>query len=81
MLILANKKEPPVHTVPNKDGGWDNKQNGETISHHRTKERAVDRGRQEAKKDKTEHRIHKRDGKIGNSNSYGNDPYPPKDKK
>ncbi|MCM3155016.1 DUF2188 domain-containing protein [Priestia megaterium] len=75
---MPNNKKPPVHTVPNKAGGWDNKQGGKTISHHRTKARAEDQGRQEAKKDKTEHRIHKRNGQIGQSNSYGNDPYPPK---
>ncbi|MGA4718847.1 DUF2188 domain-containing protein [Fictibacillus nanhaiensis] len=78
---MTKKKDPPVHTVPNKAGGWDNKQGGTTISHHRTKERAVEKGRQEAKRDQTEHRIHKRDGKIGESNSYGNDPNPPKDKR
>jgi hypothetical protein len=74
-------KKPPIHTVPNPDGGWDNKQGGKNISHHRTKDNAVERGRQEAKRNETEHRIHNKDGKISQSNSYGNDPYPPKDKK
>jgi hypothetical protein len=76
--FMVEKKQPPVHTVPNKDGGWDNKQGGETISHHKTKARAEERGRQEAKKDETEHRIHNKNGQIGKANSYGNDPYPPK---
>jgi Uncharacterized protein conserved in bacteria (DUF2188) len=75
---LPKTKKPAVHTVPNKDGGWDNKQGGETISHHKTKNTAKDKGRQQAKRDHTEHRIHKQDGTIGESNSYGNDPYPPK---
>ena len=70
-----------VHTVPNPDGkGWVNKQDGEVISRHRTKENAVDRGRSEARKDRTEHTIHKQDGTISKKNSYGNDPNPPKDK-
>jgi hypothetical protein len=78
---MPNKKEPSVHTVPNKNGGWDNKQGGETISHHIIKERAVEKGRQEAKRDNTEHRIHNKNGQIKQSNSYGNDPNPPKDKR
>jgi hypothetical protein len=45
------------------------------------KDTATDAGRKQAKKDQTEHRIHNMDGKIANSNSYGNDPNPPKDKK
>ncbi|WP_203334653.1 DUF2188 domain-containing protein [Planococcus beigongshangi] len=71
----------PVHTVKNPTGGWDNKQGGEVISHHHKKVTAVDRGRQTAKKDSTEHRIHNMDGKIAQANSYGNDPNPPKDKR
>lgn len=70
-----------VNTVPNKNGGWDNKVKGETISHHKTKEKAVEKGRDIAKKNESEHRIHNKDGKISNSNSYGKDPNPPKDKK
>lgn len=75
---MQNKKEPSVHTVPNKNGGWDNKQGGEVISHHRTKQRAEEAGKREAKRDQTEHRIHNKNGKIAKSNSYGNDPFPPK---
>ncbi len=29
-------------------------------------------------REKTEHLIHKKDGTIGERNSYGNDPYPPR---
>ena len=35
-------------------------------------------GRDAAKRDKTEHIIHNKDGEIASRNSYGNDPYPPK---
>jgi hypothetical protein len=35
-------------------------------------------GRAAAKKDGVEHLIHKKDGTIGDRNSYGNDPHPPK---
>ncbi len=71
----------PVHTVPNGNSGWKNVQNGKEISHHRTKENAMERGREEAKRGSTEHVEHNRNGRISGSNSYGNDPCPPKDKK
>lgn len=72
----------PVHTVPSPKGkGWDNKVAGEVQSHHHTKEKAVEKGKDIAKKNEGEHVIHKKDGKIGEKNSYGPDPVPPKDKK
>jgi hypothetical protein len=40
---------------------------------------AVEAGREMARKLKVEHTIHRRDGVITEKNSYGNDPYPPKD--
>jgi hypothetical protein len=46
-----------------------------------TKNEAIEYGKELAKKDKSELTILKKDGKIQNKNSYGNDPYPPKDKK
>lgn len=70
-----------VHTVPNKGGkGWVNKQNGKVISRHRRKDTATKKGRQVARRQGTEHRIHNKDGRIGRCNSYGPDPNPPKDK-
>ncbi len=33
----------------------------------------------EAKKKKVEHVIHNKDGKISDKDSYGNDPFPPRD--
>lgn len=76
---MASKKD--VHTVPNPGGkGWINKQGGEVVSRHRTKENAVDRGRQIARQAQTEHTIHKKDGTIAEKNSYGRDPFPPRDK-
>ena len=74
---MAKRKE--VHTVPNGQGKWKNVQGGETISNHRKKETAVEAGKKEAKKQEAEHVIHKKDGTIQNSNSYGYDSNPPKD--
>jgi hypothetical protein len=73
---------PPVHTTPNAKGsGWVNQAAGNTLSHHRTKAVAVDAGRDRARATHTEHVIHNLDGQIGQKNSYGNDPCPPKDTK
>lgn len=44
-----------------------------------TKEKAIAYGRELSKNEKTELYIHKSNGMIQNRNSYGNDPYPPKD--
>jgi hypothetical protein len=69
-----------VHTVPNLLlGGWANVEDGEVLSRHRTKERAVLSGRKLARREKVEHTIHLQNGRIGEKNSYGNDPHPPKD--
>ena len=72
-------KKKPVHTVPS-GNGWANKQGGKTTSTHRKKSTATEAGRKQAKADKTEHRVHNKNGQIGRTNSYGNDPNPPKDK-
>lgn len=77
---MAGKKNNDVHTVPN-GSGWSNKQNGDVVSNHRTKANAVDAGRDIARTSRSEHVIHNTDGRIGQKNSYGNDPHPPKDKR
>jgi hypothetical protein len=45
----------------------------------RTKEYAVEAGREVARRLEVEHTIHPSDGTIGEKNSYGNDPNPPRD--
>lgn len=42
------------------------------------KQQAQQAGRDAARRDPVEHLIHNRDGRIGERNSYGNDPFPPK---
>lgn len=71
------------HIVPNPNGGWDVKRSGgERASVHTdTKKEAVDAGRTISQNQKTELVIHNKDGKIARSDSHGNDPCPPKDKK
>lgn len=71
-------KKPPVHTVPH-DDGWANRREGadRVSKKFGTKAEAAAAGRGTAQRDNTEHLIHKKDGTIGERNSYGNDPFPP----
>jgi hypothetical protein len=74
------KRGGGVHTVPSPvGGGWWNKVSGKVISRHRLKDDAVEAGREVARELRVEHTIHLSDGTIGEKNSYGNDPFPPKD--
>lgn len=59
--------------------GWWNKVDSRVLSKHRTKDNAVEAGREIARRLEVEHTIHLSDGTIGEKNSYGNDPYPPRD--
>ncbi len=69
------------HVIP-EDDKWAVK--GESNSHRtkitKTKKEAVDRARQIAKNKKSELVIHNKDGKISDKDSYGNDPFPARDK-
>jgi hypothetical protein len=58
---------------------WTNLRAGSTRAGKKydTKAEAQAAGRRTAMRDKVEHLIHKKDGTIGASNSYGNDPNPP----
>jgi len=74
------KRGGGVHTVPAATGsGWWNEENGRVLSRHRIKDVAVEAGRVIAKKLEVEHTIHREDGVISEKNSYGNDPFPPRD--
>lgn len=71
-----------IHLVP--DGAqWAVKKEGvkQPLSTHRTKDHADRQARKQAKKDKVELVIHGRDGQIQDKDSFGRDPFPPKDKK
>jgi hypothetical protein len=74
-------KKSDVHVVRQPGGTqWNVKQGGEKISTHRTQGNAIDRGKQEAKRDHVDLVTHGTDGKIRSKDSYGNDPNPPKDR-
>ena len=74
------KKAGTHHVVPNPRGGWDVKRGGAArrTSHHKTKQEAVDSGRQVSRNQQTEFYVHNRDGRIAQKDSHGNDPFPPK---
>ena len=71
-----------IHVVPY-NGDWAVKKEGikQPVSLHHKKANAEIKAVQLGKKDKVEVVYHGKDGKIQDSDSYGNDPCPPKDKK
>lgn len=71
------------HIVPNSRGGWDVKRSGgeRASTHTETKKEAINIGRTISKNQGTELVIHNKDGRIANSDSHGNEPCPPKDRK
>ena len=71
------------HVVPTKDGNWGvrGEGNSKLIKVTPTQSNAIAVARDIAKNQKVEVVIHRKDGKIRDKDSYGNDPCPPKDKK
>lgn len=72
-------KKPTIYTVRHRDR-WANRREGSSrpFGVYDTKAEALAEGRQAAMRDATEHRFQNRDARFGGSNSYGNDPYPPR---
>lgn len=71
------------HVVPNSNGGWDVKKGGAQRAsiHTNTKAEAERAGREISRNQSSEFVIHGLNGRIQRSDSHGNDPNPPKDKK
>lgn len=71
-----------IHVVPHGDGWATRKEGTRRVGHMAdTQQKAFEQAREQAKREHVEVVIHRPDGTIRNSNSYGNDPNPPKDKK
>ncbi|GMQ31119.1 DUF2188 domain-containing protein [Algoriphagus confluentis] len=70
------------HVVPSKSSGWAVKKSGAVRSSRNfsTKEKAVEYAVKLSKSERTELYIHKGNGIIQDKRSYGNDPFPPKDR-
>lgn len=75
-------KKNSAHVVP-RESGWAVKKEGAARASKVFDKQAdaVKYAREQARKDKSELYIHKRDGTIRERSSYGNDPNPPKDKR
>lgn len=70
------------HVVPKGEGWALRREGGQRASSlHTTQGDAIAAGKQLAKQEKTELVIHRPNGQIRDSDSYGNDPVPPKDTK
>lgn len=72
-----------IHVVPHPNGGWATKREGASRSGFRTdtQKEAIEKAVPTAKREGLEVVIHRPNGQIRDSDSYGNDPNPPKDKK
>lgn len=70
------------HVVKHPDG-WAVKGagNSKATTVTRTQKQAIDKAKKIARNQKSDTKIHGVDGKIRAGDSYGNDPFPPKDKK
>ena len=79
---MTDKKQD-IHVVPHPASGWATKREGaeRAGSLHDTQREAIEAARERAIRDRVEVVIHRRDGTIRDSDSYGNDPMPPRDKK
>mgnify|MGYP001606876946 CR=1 FL=1 len=71
-----------IHITPRKDDqSWAVKKEGAPFDLGRfpTQQQAIDLGRQMAMIERVELVIHRRDGRIRDKDSYGPDPFPPRD--
>ncbi|MDA3832075.1 MAG: DUF2188 domain-containing protein [Spirochaetales bacterium] len=75
-------KKRDIHVVPH-NGGWATRKEGASRvgSTATTQGAAIERAREQARRERLEVVIHRPDGRIRDSDSYGNDPHPPKDRK
>lgn len=77
---MASSNGPKTHhVVPSPKGGWDVKRGGgeRASGHYDTKAEAVSQGREVSRNQKTELKIHNKNGRIAQSDSHGGDPKPP----
>jgi hypothetical protein len=82
---MAGKKGPSIHVVPSKaqPGKFVAKEagNSKPVTRPASQEKTIEKAIPLAKQNKSEVVIHRRDGSIRDSDSYGPDSNPPKDKK
>lgn len=78
---MGDKKD--LHVTKRPSGDWQVKREGaeRASSTHRTQAEAAEQARDQARREHVEVVIHRPDGRIRDSDSYGNDPCPPEDRK
>jgi uncharacterized protein YdaT len=75
-------KKRDIHVVPHNNGWATRKEGAQRVGTTAgTQRQAIDQARKQAQREKVEVVIHRPDGRIRDSDSYGNDPAPPVDKK
>lgn len=75
-------KKRDIHVVPHPDGWATRKEKSERAGAVTgTQGEAIERAREQARRENVEVVIHRPDGKIRDSDSYGRDPNPPRDRK
>lgn len=74
---MSKKKD--IHVVTH-DGGWATRREGaeRVSSRHDTQRQAINQAREWSRRDQVEVVTHRPDGRIRDSDSYSNDPFPPK---
>lgn len=74
---------PNQHVVRRDDGSWAVRGEGNSrdTSRHPTQGAAADAARDIARSQRAEVVIHRPSGQIRDRDSYGNDPFPPRDKR
>jgi len=77
---MSTKRD--IHVVPHGDGWATKKEGAQRVGNTAdTQRQAIERAREQAQREKVEVVIHRPNGTIRDSDSYGRDPNPPKDKK
>jgi len=77
---MTDKRD--IHVVP-RDGGWAKIKEGADRAGglYDTQREAIESARDQAMRERVEVVIHRPDGRIRDSDSYGPDPFPPRDTK
>lgn len=75
-------KKDNYHVVPHNDGWAVRREGAERVSsQHDTQADAIRAGQNLAQNNQSDLRIHRPNGQIRDSDSYGSDPNPPRDRK
>lgn len=81
-MSKKNEKSSNLHVVPHSDGWAVRREGADRVSRtHTTQTDATNWARDVARREEGEVIIHRPDGTIRDRDSYGSDPFPPRDRK